>query len=215
MAVFDPLKVVIENYPENRVEAFSMPLSQDGSIPGCRTVFFSREMYIERDDFREDPPKKFFRLVPGGEVRLRYAYFITCKEVIRDAQGRVAELRCLYDPASRGGESPDGRKVKGTIHWVSARHAVRGTARLYDHLFTLENPQALPEGQTYLDVLNPDSLREVGVLLEPALAALPAQARVQFERIGYFCADRDGTPEHPVFNRTVTLKDSWAKQEKS
>ncbi len=213
MAVLDPIKVVIENYPEGQEEWFDMPFSQDGTIPGSRKVPFSRELYIEREDFREDAPKKFFRLKPGGEVRLRYAYFITCNEVIKDATGRVTELRCTYDPASRGGESPDGRKVKGTIHWVDANRAVRATVRLYDHLFNLRNPKDLPEGKTYMDVLNPDSLNVVEACLEPALADLQAGTRVQFERIGYFCADRDGSKERPVFNRTVTLKDSWAKQE--
>ena len=213
MAVLDPLKVVIENYPEGETEWFDMPFSQDGTIPGSRKVPFSRELYIERDDFREDAPKKFFRLKPGSEVRLRYAYFITCTDVIKDADGNIVELRCTYDPASRGGESPDGRKVKGTIHWVSASHAVRAAVRLYDHLLTLVNPKALPEGKTYLDVINPDSLKETEACIEPALARIATGDTVQFERIGYFCMDRDGTADAPVFNRTVTLKDSWAKQE--
>lgn len=214
MAVLDPIKVVIENYPQGQTEWFDMPFSQDGTIGGTRPVPFGRELYIDRDDFREDAPKKFFRLVPGGEVRLRYAYFIRCREVIKDQAGNIVELRCEYDPASRGGESPDGRKVKGTIHWVAAKEAVQGTARLYEHLFLMENTANLPEGQTYLDVINPDSLSETPVFMEPALAALPAGSRVQFERLGYFCTDPDGTSAAPVFNRTVGLKDTWAKVEK-
>ena len=213
MAVLDPLKVVIENYPEDQVEWFDMPFSQDETIPGTRKVPFSRELYIEQDDFREDAPKKFFRLKPGSEVRLRYAYFITCQEVIKDASGKVTELRCTYDPASKGGESPDGRKIKGTIHWVSAAQAVQGTVRLYEHLFSLQNPNSLPESQTYMDVLNPDSLKLATAQMEPALAALEDGTRVQFERLGYFCVDRDSLDGKPVFNRTVTLKDSWTKQE--
>ena len=213
MAVLDPLKVVIENYPEDQVEWFDMPFSQDETIPGTRKVPFSRKLYIEQDDFREDAPKKFFRLKPGSEVRLRYAYFITCREVIKDVDGKVTELRCTYDPASKGGESPDGRKVKGTIHWVSAAQALQGTVRLYEHLFNLQNPNALPEGQTYMDVLNPDSFKLATAQMEPALAALAAGTRVQFERLGYFCVDRDSADGKPVFNRTVTLKDSWTKQE--
>lgn len=213
MAVLDPVKVVIENYPEGQVEWFDMPFSPDGSVEGSRNVPFSREIYIERDDFREDPPKKFHRLFPGSEVRLRYAYYITCTDVIKDAEGNLVELRCTYDPESKGGSSPDGRKVKGTIHWVSSAHAVPAEVRLYDHLFTSPTPGNPPEGMEFTDLLNPDSLRSVTAQLEPALAAFPAGTRVQFERLGYFCADPDGTPEAPVFNRTVTLKDSWAKIE--
>ena len=213
MAVLDPIRVVIENYPADQVEWFDMPLSVDGTIPGSRNVPFSRELFIERDDFREDPPKKFHRLAPGAEVRLRYAYYITCREVIKDADGTITELRCVYDPETKGGSSPDGRKVKGTIHWVSAAHAVPAEIRLYEHLFTSPTPGATPEGVEFTDLLNPDSLKTVTARLEPALAALGNGERVQFERLGYFCVDPDSAPDAPVFNRTVGLKDSWAKIE--
>ena len=213
MAVLDPIKVVIENYPEGQVEWFDMPFSQDGSVEGSRKVPFSRELYIERDDFREDPPKKFHRLFPGSEVRLRYAYYVTCKDVIKDADGNIVELRCTYDPESKGGATPDGRKIKGTIHWVSVPHAVSAEVRLYEHLFTSPTPGNTPEGVEFTDLLNPDSMRVVTAQVEPALAEFPAGARVQFERLGYFCVDPDSKPGAPVFNRTVTLKDSWAKIE--
>ena len=213
MAVLDPIKVVIENYPEGQVEWFDMPFSQDGSVEGSRKVPFSRELYIERDDFREDPPKKFHRLFPGSEVRLRYAYYVTCKDVIKDADGNIVELRCTYDPASKGGATPDGRKIKGTIHWVSVPHAVSAEVRLYEHLFTSPTPGNTPEGVEFTDLLNPDSMRVVTAQVEPALAEFPAGSRVQFERLGYFCVDPDSKPGAPVFNRTVTLKDSWAKIE--
>ncbi len=214
MAVLDPIKLVIEDYPEDREEVFDLPLHPEDPSHGSRPVPFCRELYIERDDFREDPPKKYHRLAPGAEVRLRYAYYVTCREVIKDAAGNVVELRCTHDPASRGGSSPDGRKVKGTIHWVSARHAVPVEARLYEHLFTCDNPNATGPGETFTDFVNPDSLRTVTARAEPYLAGLPVGTRVQFERLGYFCADPDGTPGRPVFNRTVTLKDTWAKIEK-
>ena len=213
MAVLDPIKVVIENYPEGQVEWFDMPFSQDGSVEGSRKVPFSRELYIERDDFREDPPKKFHRLFPGSEVRLRYAYYVTCKDVIKDADGNIVELRCTYDPESKGGATPDGRKIKGTIHWVSVPHAVSAEVRLYEHLFTSPTPGNTPEGVEFTDLLNPDSMRVVTAQVEPALAEFPVGSRVQFERLGYFCADPDSKPGAPVFNRTVTLKDSWAKIE--
>ena len=213
MAVLDPIKVVIENYPEGQVEWFDMPFSQDGSVEGSRKVPFSRELYIERDDFREDPPKKFHRLFPGSEVRLRYAYYVTCKDVIKDADGNIVELRCTYDPESKGGSTPDGRKIKGTIHWVSVPHAVPAEVRLYEHLFTSPTPGNTPEGVEFTDLLNPGSMRVVTAQVEPALAEFPAGARVQFERLGYFCVDPDSKPGTPVFNRTVTLKDSWAKIE--
>ena len=213
MAVLDPIKVVIENYPEGQVEWFDMPFSQDGSVEGSRKVPFSRELYIERDDFREDPPKKFHRLFPGSEVRLRYAYYVTCKDVIKDADGNIVELRCTYDPESKGGSTPDGRKIKGTIHWVSVPHAVSAEVRLYEHLFTSPTPGNTPEGVEFTDLLNPDSMRVVTAQVEPALAEFPAGSRVQFERLGYFCVDPDSKPGAPVFNRTVTLKDSWAKIE--
>ena len=213
MAVLDPIKVVIENYPEGQVEWFDMPFSQDGSVEGSRKVPFSRELYIERDDFREDPPKKFHRLFPGSEVRLRYAYYVTCKDVIKDVDGNIVELRCTYDPESKGGATPDGRKIKGTIHWVSVPHAVSAEVRLYEHLFTSPTPGNTPEGVEFTDLLNPDSMRVVTAQVEPALAEFPAGSRVQFERLGYFCVDPDSKPGAPVFNRTVTLKDSWAKIE--
>ena len=213
MAVLDPIKVVIENYPEGQVEWFDMPFSQDGSVEGSRKVPFSRELYIERDDFREDPPKKFHRLFPGSEVRLRYAYYVTCKDVIKDADGNIVELRCTYDPESKGGAPPDVRKIKGTIHWVSVPHAVSAEVRLYEHLFTSPTPGNTPEGVEFTDLLNPGSMRVVTAQVEPALAEFPAGSRVQFERLGYFCVDPDSKPGAPVFNRTVTLKDSWAKIE--
>ena len=213
MAVLDPIKVVIEDYPEGQVEWFDMPFSQDGSVEGSRKVTISRELYIERDDFREDPPKKFHRLFPGSEVRLRYAYYVTCKDVIKDADGNIVELRCTYDPESKGGATPDGRKIKGTIHWVSVPHAVSAEVRLYEHLFTSPTPGNTPEGVEFTDLPNPDSMRVVTAQVEPALAEFPAGSRVQFERLGYFCVDPDSKPGAPVFNRTVTLKDSWAKIE--
>lgn len=212
MAVLDPIKVVIDNYPDSD-EWFTMPVSQDGSILGDRQVPFSRELYIERDDFRLEPPKKFHRLYPGAEVRLRYAYYITCTSVICDDAGNPTEIHCTYDPESRGGTTPDGRKIKGTLHWVSATHAKSAQVRLYSHLFTPENPNAVPEGKAFTDLLNPDSIKTITAYVEPALAALPAGSRVQFERMGYFCVDPDTTFAVPVFNRTVTLKDSWAKTE--
>ncbi|BFR49740.1 glutamine--tRNA ligase/YqeY domain fusion protein [Nitratidesulfovibrio sp. HK-II] len=214
MGVLDPIKVVIENYPDDQVETFDMPYHPEDASHGSRTVPFSKVLYIERDDFREDPPKKYHRLAPGAEVRLRYAYYITCREVVKDAEGNITELRCTYDPATKGGWSQDGRKVKGTIHWVSAAHALHAQVRLYEHLFSVENPNAAEEGKTFLDYLNPDSLKTVTAMLEPALADVAPGTRVQFERIGYFCADKDGTPGKPVFNRTVGLRDSWAKIEK-
>jgi glutaminyl-tRNA synthetase len=213
MAVLRPLKVVIENFDEHRVEEMDVVNNPEDASAGTRKVPFSRVLYIEQDDFKEDPPKKFFRLAPGREVRLRNAYFITCREVIKDAAGAVVELRCTYDPATRGGDAPDGRKVQATLHWVSAAHAVDAEVRLYDRLFTVENPGA--GDADFLAQMNPQSLEIVkGCKLEPSLGALPAGARVQFERLGYFCADPDGRAGHPVFNRTVTLKDAWAKIEK-
>jgi len=213
MAVLRPLKVVIENFDEHRVEEMDVVNNPEDAPAGTRKVPFAKVLYIEHDDFKEDPPKKFFRLAPGREVRLRNAYFITCREVIKDATGAVVELRCTYDPATRGGDAPDGRKVQATLHWVSAAHAVDAEVRLYDRLFTVENPGA--GDADFLAQMNPQSLEVVkGCKLEPSLGALPAGARVQFERLGYFCADPDGRAGHPVFNRTVTLKDAWAKIEK-
>ena len=214
MAVLDPIKVVIENYPEGQVEEFDMPYHPEDASYGSRKVPFSRELYIERDDFRLEPPKKYHRLAPGAEVRLRYAYFITCREAVLDDAGNVVELRCVYDPESKGGQSPDGRKVKGTIHWVSAAHAIPAEVRLYEQLFAVENPNATAEGQTFLDYLNPESLKKVEAKLEPALASFKAGDKMQFERLGYFCKDKDSTDARPVFNRTTTLRDTWAKLEK-
>ncbi|MCB2100298.1 MAG: glutamine--tRNA ligase, partial [Rhodobacterales bacterium] len=212
MAVLNPLKVVIENYPEGQTETLDAVNNPEDPDAGRRAVPFGRELYIERDDFMEDPPKKFFRLAPGREVRLRYAYFVTCTDVIKDADGNVVELRCTYDPATRGGDAPDGRKVKGTLHWVSAEHALEAQVRLYDHLFNREDPGA--QG-SYLDDMNPDSLKVLeGCRLEPALADVPVGEAVQFERLGYFCPDPDTAPGAPVFNRTIGLRDSWAKAKK-
>jgi glutaminyl-tRNA synthetase len=214
MGVLRPLKVVIENYPEDRTEMLEAINNPEDPAAGTRQVPFSREIYIERDDFMEDPPKKFFRLAPGREVRLRYAYFITCTDVIRDPDtGEVAQLRCTYDPATRGGDAPDGRKVKGTLHWVSAADAMDAEVRLYNHLFAKENPNEVEAGKTFADALNPNSLEILpGCKLEPGLARAEAGKRYQFERIGYFCLDsRDATEANPVFNRIVTLRDTWAK----
>lgn len=216
MAVLNPLKVVIENYPEDQDEELEALNNPGDPEAGARKVPFSRVLYIERDDFMEDPPKKFFRLGPGREVRLRYAYFITCTQVIKDADGEVTELRCSYDPATRGGDAPDGRKVKGTLHWVSAPHALDAEVRLFDRLFTEEHPDQGGDETTFLDHLNPASLTTVAsAKLEPSLAAVAPGARYQFERLGYFCADsRDHAPGHPVFNRTATLRDTWARMRK-
>lgn len=207
MAVLDPIKLVIENYPEGQTEELDADNNPADDNAGTRKVPFGRELYVERDDYMDDAPKKFRRLTIGQEVRLRFAYFVTCTEVIKDDDGNVTELRCTYDPESRGGDSPDGRKVRGTIHWVSAEHAVPATVRLYDHLFAEEEPG---KERDWLEDLNPDSLEErAGCLLEPSLADVDAV--VQFERLGYFCPDPDSTPGTPVFNRTVSLRDSWAK----
>ena len=214
MAVLDPIKVIIENYDEHKEEIFDCPLHPEDERYGTRQVPFSRELYIERDDFMENPPKKYFRLSPGSEVRLRYAYYITCKEVVKDEHGNIKELICTHDPESRGGKSPDGRKVRGTIHWVSARHAKPIEARLYDHLFAMDNP-AGEDTEDFTSLINKDSLKVVEAFAEPYLAALPVGEKVQFERLAYFCVDKDSTKEKPVFNRTVTLKDSWAKENKA
>ena len=216
MAVLRPLRVVITNYPEGQVEEVEAINNPEDPAAGTRKLPFSRELFIERDDFREDPPKGFFRLSPGREVRLRYAYFITCQEAVKDANGEVVELRCTYDPASRGGNSPDGRKVKSTLHWVSAPHALEAEVRLYDHLFMKPYPDQVEEGQTWKSNLNPNSLETLaGCKLEPSLASAAAGDRFQFERMGYFCVDtKDSRPGAPVFNRTVTLRDEWAKIEK-
>ena len=213
MAVIDPLKVVIENYPEGEVEWLEAVNHPGYPDAGTRQIPFAREIYVEREDFMEDPPKKFFRLAPGREVRLRFAYFLTCHEAIKDAAGQVVELRCTYDPATRGNVAPDGRKVKGTIHWVAADHAVEGEARLYAPMFQDPDPMA---GDDFLSALNADSLTLADdCKLEPSLAQLPAGQAVQFERLGYFAADPDGDAARPVFNRVVTLRDGWAKANKS
>lgn len=214
MAVLNPVKVIIENYDENKEEIFDCPLHPEDESYGKRQVPFSRELYIERDDFMENPPKKYFRLSPNTEVRLRYAYYITCKEVIKDENGNIKELICAYDPESKGGQSPDGRKVRGTIHWVSAKHAKPIEARLYDHLFAMDNP-AGEDTEDFTSLINKDSLRVADAFAEPYLAELPVGEKVQFERLAYFCVDKDSTKEKPVFNRTVTLKDSWAKENKA
>ncbi|MCK4599598.1 glutamine--tRNA ligase/YqeY domain fusion protein [Candidatus Bipolaricaulota bacterium] len=215
MAVLDPLKVVITNYPEDEVEELEAINNPEDETAGTREVPFSKVLYIERDDFMEDPPKKFYRLAPGREVRLRYGYFITCTDVIKDEEGNAVELHCTYDPATRGGDAPDGRKVKATLHWVSVKHAIDAEVRLYDHLFTKENPLEVEEGQDWLDNLNQNSLTVLtGCKLEPSLADAKPGERSQFERVGYFCVDPDSTPGKPVFNRTVTLRDTWAKIQK-
>ena len=213
MGVMRPLKVVIENYPEGESEELEAVNNPEDLSMGSRKVPFSRVLYIERDDFREDPPKKFFRLAPGREVRLRYAYFITCNEMVKDPEsGEVVELRCTYDPATRGGNAPDGRKVKATLHWVSAAHALDAEARLYDHLFVKPDPTETEEGEDFTSNLNPGSLEVVKAFkVEPGLAGVKPGYQCQFERIGYFCVDPNSTGQALVFNRTVTLRDTWAK----
>jgi glutaminyl-tRNA synthetase len=214
MGVLRPLKVVIDNYPEDETEELEAVNNPEDPSAGTRKVPFSKVLYIEREDFMENPPKKFFRLAPGREVRLRYAYFITCNEVVKDpATNEVVELHCSYDPTTKGGDAPDGRKVKATLHWVSARQAVKAEVRLYDRFFTKENPDEKEDGKTFLDFINPNSLEVLSACqLEPALAKVQPGDKVQFERLGYFCADsKDHGPGHPVFNRTVTLRDTWAK----
>jgi glutaminyl-tRNA synthetase len=209
MAVLRPLKLVITNYPEGQVETFEVVNNPEDPSAGTRPVAFSRELWIERDDFMEDPPKKFFRLAPGREVRLRAAYFVTCREVVKDAGGEVVELRCIYDPETRGGSAPDGRSPKATLHWVSAAHAVAGEVRLYDHLFTRPDPGA--SGDLLADLSDRSEEILTGCFLEPALAGAPVGSRVQFERLGYFCVDPDSTPSLTVWNRIVTLRDTWSK----
>ena len=215
-AVLRPLKVVIENFPEGHVELMEAVNNPEDPNAGTRQIPFTREIYIEQSDFMEDPPKKFFRLGPGREVRLRYGFFITCREVIKDDAGNILELRCTYDPETRGGQAPDGRKVKGTIHWVSAEHAVEAEVRLYDHLFQTQDPSDTEEGQSYLDNLNPHSLEVLkGCKLESSLAEAQPGERFQFERVGYFYVDtKESSGSKPVFNRSVTLRDTWAKMQK-
>lgn len=211
MAVLDPLKVIITNYPDGQTEELESNNNPEDETAGTRKVFFSKEIFIEREDFMEDAPNKFFRLKPNGEVRLRNAYFITCNEVIKDKDGNITELHCTYDPASKGGQSPDGRKVKGTIHWADSKTCIDAEVRLYDRLFTKENPDDLAENETYLDYLNPDSLITITAKVEKSLETAKAGDKFQFERKGYFCVDKDSTPGKLVFNRTVGLKDSWTK----
>ena len=211
MAVLYPLKVVIENYPEGQEEWLDAVNNPERIEDGVRKIPFSRELFIERDDFMQDPPKKFFRLAPGREVRLRYAYFITCREAVMDERGEVVELRCTYDPATKGGDAPDGRKVKSTIHWVSAPHAVKGKARLFDRLFMKSDPNEVEEGKTWKDNLNPASKLEVEIEMEPSLLEARVGEPLQFERLGYFAVDKDSSGKEMVFNRSVTLKDAWAK----
>ena len=216
MAVLRPLKVVIDNYPEGQTEEMDAVNNPEDAAAGSRKVPFSKVLYIEQDDFREEPPKKYYRLSPGMEVRLRYGYFITAKSVVKNDKGEVVEVHCTYDPATRGGNAPDGRKVKSTIHWVSAAHAIDAEVRLYDKLFTKENPDDVPIGQEFMANLNPNSLEVVEqAKLEPSLANAPVEGRYQFERLGYFCVDSDSKPGKLVFNRTVALKDALAKIEKS
>jgi glutaminyl-tRNA synthetase len=213
MAVLRPLKVVITNYPEGKVEEFDAVNNPEDPAAGSRKVPFARELFVEREDFMEDPPPKFYRLAPGREVRLRYAYFIKCYDVVKDASGNVVELRCTYDPATRGGDSPDGRKVKATLHWVSAAHAVDAEVRLYDTLFTVRDPSSVSEGEDWKGTLNPKSLEVLkAAKLEPGLKDATPESRWQFERLGYFSVDRrDSKPGSLVFNRTVTLRDEWAR----
>jgi glutaminyl-tRNA synthetase len=215
MAVLNPLKVVITNYPDGQTDELDAINNPEDESAGIRKVPFGKELYIERDDFMEEPPRKFFRLAPGREVRLRYAYFITCNEAIKDDAGNIVELHCTYDPETRGGNAPDGRRVKATLHWVSAEHALDAEVRLYDHLFTKENPEDVEDGQDFTANLNPDSLKILdGCKIEPSAKDTKPLDRFQFERLGYFCTDADSTPDKLVFNRTVGLRDTWAKVQK-
>ena len=214
MGVLRPLKVIIDNYPEGQVEELDAINNPEDPDMGTRKILFSRELYIEQDDFMEEPPKKFFRLAPGREVRLRYAYFITCVDAVKDpTTGDIIELHCTYDPQTRGGDAPDGRKVKGTLHWVSASHAIAAEVRLYEHLFLKENPNEVEDGKDFTDVINPNSMKKLtNCMVEPGLAASRPGDRIQFERLGYFCVDaKDSKEGSLVFNRTVTLRDTWAK----
>ena len=221
MAVLNPVKLIIDNYPEEQTEMLTAVNNPENEADGTRQVPFCRELYIEREDFMEEAPKKYFRLSLGREVRLRYAYFVTAQSVEKDAEGNITCIHCTYDPATRGGDAPDGRKVKGTLHWVSARHAVNAEVRMFDRLFATETPDEAPEGKTFLDNLNPNSLQVLqNCKLEPSLAdarmvvneqGIEEPMRFQFERMGYFCTDRDGSPDHLVFNRSCSLKDTWAK----
>ncbi len=216
MGVLQPLKVVLINYPQGQVEELDAVNNPEDPAAGTRKIPFSRELYIEQEDFRETPPPKFFRLAPGREVRLRYGYFIKCVDVVKNAEGDVIELHCTYDPETRGGYAPDGRKVQGTLHWVSAAHALDAEVRLYDRLFVRPDPMNVEEGKTYFDYINPEAMKELTVCkVEPSLASTPAGSRFQFERQGYFCVDPDSSPSRLVFNRTVDLRDTWGKIEQS
>jgi glutaminyl-tRNA synthetase len=217
MAILDPLRVVIDNYPEDLVEEMDAVNNPEDPSAGTRKVPFSKILYIEREDFREDPPKQYYRLAPGREVRLRYAYFVTCTGVVKDeTTGQIVEIHCTYDPATRGGNAPDGRKVKSTIHWVSAVHALDFEARLYDHLFLEPNSSEENAAQDFTANLNPNSLEvRSSAKIEPSIKGAAPGTGYQFERVGYFCVDKDSTPDKPVFNRTVQLRDTWAKIEKS
>jgi glutaminyl-tRNA synthetase len=215
MAVLRPLKLVIDNYPAGQHELVEVANNPEDPSAGTRQVPFSGEIFIDQDDFREIPPPKYYRLSPGKEVRLRNAYFITAHSLVKDSTGNIVEVHCTYDPSSRGGNSPDGRKVKSTMHWVSAAHAISAEIRLFDKLFAKPDPYDVAEGQDVLDNLNPNSLEILtGAKLEPSLANAKLEDRFQFERVGYFCLDPDSTPSNLVFNRTLPLKDSWAKIEK-
>ena len=211
MAVLNPIKVVITNYPEDQTEALDAINNPEDAAAGSRKVPFSRELYLEREDFMEEPPKKFFRLSPGKEVRLRWAYFVTCTDVVKDASGNITEIRCTYDPATKGGDAPDGRKVKATLHWVSAKHAVKADVRMYDHMFVKEDPDDVVDpALDWKSNFNPNSLHVLqNAMLEPSLAKGKPGDRFQFERMGYFCVDADTTPGRLVFNRTVTLKEQF------
>jgi len=212
MAVLHPLEVIIDNYPEGQTEDAEIQVNPEDPAAGKRPVPFSKRIYVERDDFMENPPKQFYRLSPGREVRLRGAYLATCTEVVKNDRGEVVQLHCTYDPATRGGNTPDGRKVKATLHWVSAAHALDAEVRLYDRLFVTENPDDVPPGGDWLANLNPKSLEVLrGAKLEPMLGGAMCGERYQFERLGYFCADKDSAPGALVFNRTVSLRDTWAK----
>ena len=212
MAVLHPIKLVIDNYPEGQIEEMEAVNNPEDEAAGTRKVPFSKVLYIEQDDFRETPPPKYYRLFPGNEVRLRYAYLVKCTSVKKNENGEVVEIHCTYDPATRGGDAPDGRKVKSTIHWVSAEHAIKAEFRLYDQLFKVENPDV---GDDVEKIINPNSLEvlETG-FVEPSLSNVQPGEKYQFERTGYFCVDPDTSKDHPVFNRTLTLKDTWAKIEK-
>ncbi|MHB1457487.1 MAG: glutamine--tRNA ligase/YqeY domain fusion protein [Armatimonadota bacterium] len=215
MAVMDPIKVVITNYPEGQTEYLDAVNNPEDPSAGVRQVPFGRELYIERDDFREDPPPKYFRLIPGREVRLRYAYFIKCVDVVKDENGEIVELQCTYDPETKGGNAQDGRKVKATIHWVAIDQAVEAESRLYSHLFIKQDPEDVEEGMDYISNLNPDSLSVASCFVEPSLTTAEPGTRFQFERVGYFCVDKDSSAEKLVFNRTATLRDSWANIQKA